>query len=77
MTSIEDFELLNPSLLGIDENFLNSELYKDEAEEVYDLTKTYENIISTPENDWYKRITETLELIINSVNTKILYLIYR
>ena len=37
----------------------------------------YEEILDQKESDWYQRIMEVFEDIMQIVNTKILYLIYR
>ena len=76
--SISDFEKLSPKHLGLDDdNFLLKELPRSEAEELKERFDAFQDTLKNPDSDWYTQILDIFEEIIQIVNTKILYLIYR
>lgn len=68
---------MNPRHLGIDENFLNTEMQTSKTELLVECIEEYEEILERLESDWHEKLNDTFQSIINIVNTKILYLIYR
>lgn len=77
LSSFSDQERINPKHLGMDTNFLSSELRGEEAEQMAEHFESYDDIIERKDEDWQYELELLWNKIMQIANTKILYLIYR